>query len=419
MSAIKGIIEKGLPTGLESGSSAERQWFGEMTEISHCFLANDPRLKTLIGHREPNLIRIATPNGGCALYGPYIGLPAGTYEAAIRFDPEVPCYGTAVVDVCAAIGRDVVVRRTVTADQIVGEDMGARIRFSSDGPLSQVEVRLYPEGEFSAGIVAVEIKGVAKQLAQHVSISDLPEVNVENAIRKGRNLYDGYQRAIGLGNTNLSGRIAGDPDFLRARKLAAARTIVGEPNLENIFLLIKFYLPRLPFGHIVEFGSYKGGSAIFMAALAEIFLPGAEVFAFDTFTGMQVTDRAVDAHGDGDFSDVDLVELRQYIEQIGLTNLTFVQGRFEETSPAVLQKKPLALVHMDCDLRSAVEYAYDTARPYMVPGGYWVFDDAFIPDCVGEAEAIEDLLIRRDGLNSEQLYPHYVFREPFEKVLPR
>jgi hypothetical protein len=38
-------------------------------------------------------------------------------------------------------------------------------------------------------------------------------------------------------------------------------------------------------------------------------------------------------------------------------------------------------------------------------------------DCIGAAEAVEDLLIKRDGLDSEQLYPHCVFREPFEKAL--
>ena len=52
----------------------------------------------------------------------------------------------------------------------------------------------------------------------------------------------------------------------------------------------------------------------------------------------------------------------------------------------------------------------------MAPGGYWVFDDPLTPDCIGAAEAVEDVLIKRDGLNSEQLYPHYVFREPFEKA---
>jgi predicted O-methyltransferase YrrM len=323
------------------------------------------------------------------------------------------------MDVCGSYGTEIVARQVITADQITSHGMSARIRFSSARTLSLTEVRLFPEAEFSGGVESIEIEGeIAENLLRRVSNSDLPEPGVENTIRKGRNLYEGYQRAIGLGNGDLGARIAADPDFRRARDFAGDRTIVGDINLANIFLLIKFYLQRLPFGHIIEFGSYRGGSAIFMAALAETFLPGAQVTALDTFTGMQGTDRAVDAHRDGDFSGVDLAELRRYVEQIGLRNLTFVQGRFEETAIAILrQRERLALVHIDCDLRSAVEYAYDTAKPYMVPGGYWIFDDAFIPDCIGEAEAIEDLLIRRDGLNSEQLFPHCVFREPFDKIL--
>ncbi|MGA7866334.1 MAG: class I SAM-dependent methyltransferase, partial [Stellaceae bacterium] len=155
---------------------------------------------------------------------------------------------------------------------------------------------------------------------------------------------------------------------------------------------------------------------IFMAALAERLLPGVEVIGFDTFRGMPATDRAVDAHRPGGFSDVDITELREYVQWLGLQNLTFVQGYFEETALAVLQqRRSVAFCHIDCDIRSAVEYAYDVTRPYMVPGGYWVFDDPFAADCIGAAEAVEDILIRRDGLNSEQLYPHYVFREPFEK----
>jgi predicted O-methyltransferase YrrM len=58
----------------------------------------------------------------------------------------------------------------------------------------------------------------------------------------------------------------------------------------NIYLLIRFFLPKLEFGHIVEFGSYKGASAMFMAKLAQKYLPGVEVYALDTFSGMPATD---------------------------------------------------------------------------------------------------------------------------------
>jgi len=46
----------------------------------------------------------------------------------------------------------------------------------------------------------------------------------------------------------------------------------------------------------------------------------------------------------------------------------------------------------------------------MVPGGYIVFDDATTSSCIGATAVVEDDVIRRDGLNSEQIFPHFVFR---------
>ncbi|MGH7098226.1 MAG: TylF/MycF/NovP-related O-methyltransferase [Stellaceae bacterium] len=151
---------------------------------------------------------------------------------------------------------------------------------------------------------------------------------------------------------------------------------------------------------------------------AQKFLPNAQVLAFDTFAGMPATDKAVDYHNPGDFEGVDLGELRQYAAQIGLNNLTYIQGLFEETAAPALRKiHKVSLCHIDCDIRSAIQSAYDSTKPYMVPGGYWVFDDPLLATCLGVTEAVEDLLIRRDGLNAEQVFPHLVFREPFNKAL--
>lgn len=388
-----------------------------MTELlNRFFSANDPMLMTEIGYREPSRIRIAGASSGVGLYGPYLDLPTGHYEASIRFTPGAQCSGVAAIDVSGGFGQEVLAARTIAADQIVSDGATARIRFACDRPLNGVEIRLFPTTEFTASIEAVEIEGeIAEEALLPVEAADLPAPGIDNTIRKGRNLYEGYQRSIGLWAGDLGGRIAADPDFRYARELAGSRTILKASNLANLFLLTKFYLPRLGAGHIVEFGSYKGGSAIFLAALAERFLPGVEVIGFDTFAGMPPTDDGVDAHRAGNFADVDLPALRRYVEQSGLRNLRFVQGRFEDTATATLERcNRLVLVHIDGDIRSAVACSYDSAKPFMAPGGYWVFDDPLLPDCIGAAEAVEDLVIRRDGLNAEQLFPHYVFRHPSE-----
>jgi predicted O-methyltransferase YrrM len=247
-----------------------------------------------------------------------------------------------------------------------------------------------------------------------MKVSSLPVFNhISTDFRKGRNIRDGYARGWGLQFGDLRARIAADPLYQEALELAAGRSVQTEENRMNIYLLIKFFLGGLPMGHIVEYGSFKGGSAIFMAKVCAVLHPEMQVYAFDTFAGMPETDADIDAHRAGDFKEVNYEELQDYIAEIGLANLKLVRGLFDETAPGALPAVgTIRLTHIDCDIRSAIAYSYDASRPYMVPGGYIVLDDALFSSCLGATEVVEDLMIRRDGLNSEQIYPHYVFRAP-------
>lgn len=207
--------------------------------------------------------------------------------------------------------------------------------------------------------------------------------------------------------------IAGDALYQEALGLATGRTIQFELNRMNMFLIINFFLGNLKSGHIVEFGSYKGGSAIFMAKVCSVLYPDMNIFAFDTFKGMRETDKKIDAHRAGDFNDVDFEELEDYVRSIGLTNLKLIRGLFEDTVPDEFKSiYAIRMVHIDCDIRSAVDYSYNVSKPAMVPGGYIVLDDGLFSSRLGATEVIEDLMIRRDGMNSEQIFPHFVFRAP-------
>jgi predicted O-methyltransferase YrrM len=229
--------------------------------------------------------------------------------------------------------------------------------------------------------------------------------------RKGRSVLDGYTRGWGLEFGDLKSKIIEDPLYLRCLKLAIGRTIQDEVRRMNIFLILKYYLTGLPAGNIIEFGCYRGGSCIFMAAVCAALGIQATVYGLDTFAGMPTTDKTIDAHNTGDFQETNLSELREYTRSAGLRNVEFVPGPFEQTAPSLLSRiAPITVAHIDCDIRSSVAYSYETVMPYMAPGGYIIFDDAQTSSCLGATEAVEDLLIRRDGLSSEQVYPHYVFR---------
>lgn len=236
-----------------------------------------------------------------------------------------------------------------------------------------------------------------------------------DVFRNGRSVQDGYARGWGLQFDNLRERIHKDPLFVHAWEFANGRTVMGEWNQLNLFLILKYFLAPFADGHIVEFGAYRGGNAMFMAFIAKWLYPGMKIYALDTYTGMPQTDPAIDAHGPGGFADVDIAELRATATQRGLDNLVFVQGMFEDTAPDLLANvigPKVALAHIDCDIYSGVAYSYEVVKPYMMPRGYIVFDDATVASCIGATEAVEELVIQRDGLRSEQIYPHFVFRAP-------
>ena len=68
----------------------------------------------------------------------------------------------------------------------------------------------------------------------------------------------------------------------------------------NIFSIIKLNLSHVrDVGHIVEFGSLRGGSAIFLAHAAKHLLPGTQIISFDTFSGFPATEPEVDAYAAG------------------------------------------------------------------------------------------------------------------------
>jgi hypothetical protein len=372
---------------------------------------DDARILIVKGVRENGAIRVREDQRGIVIYGPYVPVPSGTYRATLKLLP--PCRGTAVMDVCTNTGGQILGRKIVSAEHDIAEG-GTTIEFCVQEAASDLEVRLSSSGGFAAQIGGLEIVGQPNDVIDRFSLSQLPEVAIDAAPSRGRSLYDGYRRGVGLQFYGATQKILYDPDFREARELAGSRTILSDSNLCNLFLIVKFYLPRLPAGHIVEFGSYRGGSAIFMAALTRKFLPECKVLGFDTFAGMPATDQRVDHHRAGSFADVDLAELRNYSATIGLDqHLEFVQGNFADTAmPTMRDIGPVVLAHIDCDIRSAIQCAYDATRPYMVSGGYWILDDPQVSDCLGAAEAMEDLFIRRDCLNSEQVYPHYVFRQP-------
>lgn len=242
--------------------------------------------------------------------------------------------------------------------------------------------------------------------------SPLPAVDwVAAGVRKGRVPREGYIRGWGIQFRDVRDIVRRDDIYRDALALADGRSVMAEDNRINLYLLLRWFLPAIPAGPIVEFGSYRCGNAMFMARVLQRLGNPATVYALDTFAGMPTSDATIDAHSKGDFADVDLGEIRAAIGKARLSNLALVPGTFEATAPGLMQRiGRVALAHLDSDIYSAIATAYDAVRQHMVRGGYLVFDDATVSSCLGATEAVEELVVRRDGLHAEQIFPQFVFR---------
>jgi predicted O-methyltransferase YrrM len=241
-----------------------------------------------------------------------------------------------------------------------------------------------------------------------------PIDGMDRLFDNGRCLYDGYQRGAALRYGSLSDEIWRDPVFRKARsaaRLPEVNSMVDEERLQNLFLIIKFFLRDLASQNIVEFGSFKGGSAVFMGTLLKEFYPGACVYSIDTFEGVPDILPGVDMPPQ-DFAAANLERTRRFVISAGLTNVEFVKGRVEDIGPEVCSSAGMiGLAHIDVVLYSPSVSAANAAWDYMAPGGYIIQDDATEPTCPGATQAVEEL-IRNKNASIEQVWPHIVFRAP-------
>ena len=240
-------------------------------------------------------------------------------------------------------------------------------------------------------------------------------------IHAGRDIGAGYLRGWGLEFGRLyEDRLAADPLFQEASLAAQERGSLLLPHkMANLYLIIR-YAMQADAGDIYEFGSFKGGSAVFMGTLLKRLGRRTRVLAFDTYEGMPRTDAVRDMHSEGDFTDTGYTGLLDYIKAKGLSeHVETAKGLFNATLPSILARHPrrkIGLVHVDCDIYEPIKYVVHECLPFMSPAAHVVFDDPLHGSCLGAFDAVQEVMIRELGLTAEQAYPHLVYRcTPLQK----
>ena len=157
-------------------------------------------------------------------------------------------------------------------------------------------------------------------------------MHTQDAILRGRNPYEGYQRSVGLEYADLAERVAAHPLYQAALARAQGRTVMTVHRLMNLFLILTLFSDRLESQDVVEFGSFRGGSLLFIGTVLQRIYPKARVWGFDTFAGMPVTDASVDLHKQADFAETSVQEVRAALDAAGLDNVTLVPGLVQDLS---------------------------------------------------------------------------------------
>jgi len=182
---------------------------------------------------------------------------------------------------------------------------------------------------------------------------------------------------------------ARDPDFRPLATVVAreGRTLLGPERLWTLWQCVRNVAPLgLP---AAEVGSYRGGSARFLATAAASLGAPVPLHVVDTFDGhptASLSERDKAVHVPGLFGDTSFEDVAAYLGDLEQVHLH--RGRFEEIRDE-LPDGPYGFAHLDVDLYTPMLEGLRFFGARLAVGGTIVLDDFDSRNCPGVREAFE------------------------------
>jgi len=172
--------------------------------------------------------------------------------------------------------------------------------------------------------------------------------------------------------------------------LAAGRTLMGPDRLYVLWQAVRntahLGLPAL------EVGTFRGGSARFIAASRREFSEPAALYVYDTFEGH--LGRSISEwdphHRPGLFSDTSLEEVVDYLAE--LPEIEVRRGAFPEAAATLPGGVRFGFAHLDVDLYVPTLRTLELLVDRMPPGAVIVVDDYGAGKTAGVMKAIREAL---------------------------
>ncbi len=145
-------------------------------------------------------------------------------------------------------------------------------------------------------------------------------------------------------------------------------------------------------GDVIEFGTYRGGSA---GVILQELDSDKTLHVCDSFEGMPDVASEDNFHKKGDFAGTDASTVEAGFRSLG-TKFKMHVGFFQDTIKA-LSKDDIrfSFAHIDVDLYESVRDCLEFCYPRMSPGGIIILDDYGAPTCLGAKQAANEFFETR------------------------
>jgi predicted O-methyltransferase YrrM len=149
-----------------------------------------------------------------------------------------------------------------------------------------------------------------------------------------------------------------------------------------------------PDAPVIEIGSYRGGSARFIAEALRAHGRMPRLYVCDTFAGHADTDAEIDTshHAAGKFEGTSAESVAAHLA--GYPALELVVGDIARTS-AGLPDQAYGLVHLDVDVYPTTAFCLRHFAPRLAPGALMVVDDYATRTCPGVKQAADEFVAER------------------------
>ena len=201
--------------------------------------------------------------------------------------------------------------------------------------------------------------------------------------------YEALRRSYYLSGVGQKVDVSKLPEFS-----TIAATVIDEGktgmDFDRLYTLWQAVM-RAPDGApAIEVGSYKGGSAKFLAGALAVHQTSPRLYVCDTFQGHARVDANIDGpNAAKGFTATSAEAVAAYLS--GYPFVELVVGDIVETS-ARLESLTFGFVHIDVDVYPPTAFCLDFFSQRLAPGAWMIVDDYGVVTCPGAQKAVDDFV---------------------------